>query len=37
MGSGASRKLRYARLLASAVDLGRLPHPLEALRDRVPM
>lgn len=31
MGSGASRKLRYARLLASAADLGRLPHPLEAL------
>lgn len=31
MGSGASRKLRYARLLAGAVDLGRLPHPLESI------
>lgn len=31
MGSGSRRKLRYARLLAGAADLGRLPHPLEAL------
>jgi len=31
LGSGARRKLRYARLLAGAVDLDRLPHPLEAL------
>jgi hypothetical protein len=31
LGSGASRKIRYARLLAGAVDLGRLPHPLEAV------
>ncbi len=31
LGSGAKRKLRYARLLAGAVDLGRLPHPLEAV------
>jgi hypothetical protein len=31
LGSGATRKLRYARLLAGAVDLDRLPHPLEAL------
>jgi hypothetical protein len=30
-GSGATRKLRYARLLAGAVDLDRLPHPLEAV------
>jgi hypothetical protein len=34
MGSGASRKLRYARLMAGAVDLGRLPHPLEAVLTR---
>jgi len=31
LGSGARRKLRYARLLASSVDLDRLPHPLEAV------
>jgi hypothetical protein len=31
LGSGATRKLRYARLLAGAVDLDRLPHPLEAV------
>lgn len=31
LGSGATRKLRYARLLAGAVDLNRLPYPLEAL------
>jgi hypothetical protein len=31
LGSGATRKLRYARVLAGAVDLNRLPHPLEAL------
>lgn len=31
LGSGATRKTRYARLLAGAVELGRLPHPLEAL------
>lgn len=31
LGSGATRKIRYARLLAGAVDLDRLPHPLEAL------
>ena len=34
LGSGASRKLRYARLLAGAVDPGCLPHPLEALLSR---
>jgi hypothetical protein len=31
LGSGARRKLRYGRLLAGAVDLARLPHPLEAV------
>jgi hypothetical protein len=31
LGSGARRKLRYARLLAGSVDLDRLPHPLEAV------
>ena len=31
LGSGAKRKLRYARLLAGAVNLNRLPHPLEAV------
>jgi hypothetical protein len=31
LGSGGSRKLRYARLLAGAVDLDQLPHPLEML------
>jgi hypothetical protein len=31
LGSGARRKLRYARLLAGAVDLERVPHPLEGL------
>jgi hypothetical protein len=31
LGSGARRKLRYARLLVGAVDLDRLPHPLEAV------
>ena len=31
LGSGAGRKLRYARLLAGEVGLDRLPHPLEAV------
>ncbi|HKA95765.1 MAG TPA: TOPRIM nucleotidyl transferase/hydrolase domain-containing protein [Streptosporangiaceae bacterium] len=31
LGSGARRKLRYARLLAGSVDLDRLPQPLDAL------
>ena len=35
LGSGARRKLRYARLLVGAVDLDRLPHPLEAVLTRV--
>ena len=34
LGSGAGRKLRYARLLAGSVDLDRLPHPLDALLTR---
>ena len=34
LGSGARRKLRYARLLAGTVDLHRPPHPLEALLTR---
>ncbi len=34
LGSGARRKLRYARLLARSVDLDRLPHPLEAVLTR---
>jgi hypothetical protein len=29
MGSGGSRKIRYARLLVDAVDLARVPRPLE--------
>jgi len=33
-GSGARRKSRYARLLAGAVDLDRLPHPLQAVLTR---
>jgi hypothetical protein len=37
LGSGARRKLRYARLLAGAVALERVPHPLEGvLEDRSP-
>lgn len=31
LGSGASRKLRYARLLVESVDLERLPRPLDAV------
>jgi hypothetical protein len=31
LGSGSTRKLRYARLFAAAVDLDRLPRPLEAV------
>lgn len=31
MSSGSTRKLRYARLLAGAVDPGRLPRPLDAV------
>jgi hypothetical protein len=31
LGSGARRKLRYARLLTGTVDLDRLPHSLEGV------
>jgi hypothetical protein len=34
LGSGSRRKLRYARLFAEAVDLDRLPRPLEAVLRR---
>jgi hypothetical protein len=29
MGSGGSRKTRYARFLVEALDLERVPRPLE--------
>jgi hypothetical protein len=29
MGSGATRKIRYARLLVEALDLGQVPRPLD--------
>ena len=29
MGSGGSRKIRYARLLVEALDLGAMPRPLD--------
>jgi hypothetical protein len=29
MGSGSGRKIRYARLLVDALDLGRVPRPLD--------
>ena len=31
LGSGARRKLRYARLLVESLDPGRVPHPLDAV------
>jgi hypothetical protein len=31
LGAGSQRKLRYARVLAEAVPLGQVPHPLAAL------
>jgi hypothetical protein len=31
MGSGGSRKIRYARLLVEALDLDRVPHPLDGV------
>ena len=31
MGSGGSRKIRYARFLVEALDLGRVPRPLDLL------
>ena len=35
MGSGGSRKIRYARLLVAALDLGRVPRPLDRVLARV--
>ena len=29
MGSGGSRKIRYARLLVGALDLDKIPRPLD--------
>jgi hypothetical protein len=29
MGSGGRRKIRYARLLVDALDLTRMPRPLD--------
>ncbi len=31
MGSGGSRKIRYARLLVEALDLADMPHPLDGV------
>jgi hypothetical protein len=31
LGSGGTRKIRYARILGGAVDLDRLPYPLDAV------
>jgi hypothetical protein len=31
MGSGGRRKIRYAHLLVDALDLTRVPRPLELL------
>jgi hypothetical protein len=36
LGSGSTRKLRYARLLAGAVDLDQLPHPLDGVLAQLP-
>lgn len=35
MGSGGSRKIRYARLLVEELDLGRVPRPLDRVLARV--
>jgi hypothetical protein len=35
MGSGGRRKIRYARLLVEALDLGRMPRPLDEVLARV--
>jgi hypothetical protein len=35
MGSGGRRKLRYARLLVEALDLSRMPRPLDRVLDHV--
>jgi hypothetical protein len=31
LGAGSDRKLRYARLIVGAVDLARIPRPLDAV------
>jgi hypothetical protein len=36
LGSGGSRKLRYAPLLVDALELARVPAPLDAVLDAVP-
>lgn len=35
MGSGATRKIRYARLLVDALDLARIPRPLRLVLEHV--
>ena len=35
MGSGGSRKVRYARILVDALDLARVPRPLDGVLARV--
>ena len=35
LGSGATRKIRYARLLVEALDLSRIPRPLDAVLEHV--
>lgn len=34
-GAGAGRKMRYGRLLVEALDMDRVPRPLESVLDRV--
>jgi hypothetical protein len=34
MGSGGRRKFRYARILVEALDLERVPRPLDAVLTR---
>jgi OLD-like protein len=35
MGTGSGRKIRYGRVLAEALDLGRVPRPLDGVLARV--
>jgi hypothetical protein len=35
MGSGGSRKIRYARLLVDALDAARVPRPLDLVLTRI--
>jgi hypothetical protein len=35
MGSGGSRKIRYARLLVEALDLAHVPRPLDRVLTHV--